>query len=136
MNSNELPQRCPQGIEIKKGSKHDYKESLGDDSNPDDYTYYNIYFEGKKVGNASYRYNNSYACWQIDRFLIYEDEEGNGYGSCLLKYISQEMWSIKRSHIKISPTKKEEFISWLIRRGFKETQVPGFPTTFYVLQPG
>ncbi|MBD2509807.1 GNAT family N-acetyltransferase [Nostoc muscorum FACHB-395] len=128
MNDNGLPE----GIEIRR----DFEEER---LNPP-YTYYKIYVEGEEVAVASYRlFNNQNPYWYIDEFIIFEQYRENGYGTYLLKYIIQNMWSKQRLPIHIYPTElqisKEKFIAWLVDRGFQIKPDRNTGHVFCILYP-
>jgi len=107
----------PKNIEI-------IRDFEGNNHNPK-YTYYKMYFNDEVVGRANYRlYNNEAPYWYIDEFVISKQHRKQGYGKYLLNYITEEMWSIQKLPINIYPTShqisKEDFIKWLVNRGFVE----------------
>jgi GNAT superfamily N-acetyltransferase len=107
----------PKNIEIRR----DFE---GENKNPK-YTYYKMYLNHEVVGIANYRlFKNEAPYWYIDEFVISKHHRKHGYGEYLLNYITEEMWSIQRLSIHIYPTgnhiPKEDFIKWLVNRGFVE----------------
>jgi len=117
-------------IEIKR----DFEEEK---HNPR-YTCYKIYLKDQVIVFANYRiFNNQAPYWYIDEFVISKHDRKQGYGSYLLKYIIDKMWSEQRLPIHIYPTSqqipKERFIEWLVHRDFVEQLWEG--KIFCILNP-
>lgn len=104
------------------------------------YTYYKMYLKDELIGVASYRlFNNQASYWYIDEFVILEQNRGKGYGSYLLNYIIDKMWSEQKLTIHIYPTSqqipKEKFIEWLVHRDFIEQPPMSTGNIFCILHP-
>lgn len=108
---------APKNIEIRR----DFEEEK---QNPK-YTYYKLYLNEEVIGIANYRlFNNKASYWYIDEFLTSKQHRKQGYGTLLLNYITEKMWSVQELPIHIYPTNqqipKEDCIKWLVNRGFVE----------------
>jgi hypothetical protein len=122
----------PEEIEIKRDTKEEEK-------NPK-YTYYKMYLQGNEIGVANYRlFQNQHSYWYIDEFVISNQDRQKGYGIHLLKHIIREMWSKLLLPIHIYPTTdqipKDQFITWLVHRGFVEEPNPNTNQVFCILYP-
>lgn len=103
---------APEGIEIKR----DLQEEQGRNCK----TYcFKIYNQNKEIGVAIYQLlgKSQDLRWYIDEFVIYDGYEQKGYGTYLMNYVCNQMWSEIQIPIYILPAewkmKKEDFIKWL-----------------------
>jgi|SanBayMetagenome_1026888.scaffolds.fasta_scaffold69065_2 GNAT superfamily N-acetyltransferase len=114
------PYELPAGIEIKRDFEREENEKLGfNPGNLGNYTFYKILWHDKEAGYASYRLRSPN--WYIDWFLIYEENEGKGLGTHLLKYITQKMSNEQRISITIHPgLERKKLISLLLKNKFQE----------------
>jgi Domain of unknown function (DUF1902)/Acetyltransferase (GNAT) family len=130
MSGVELP---PEGIKIRRDPEEEEK-------NPR-YVYYKMYLQGNEIGVANYRlFENQHPYWYIDEFVISEKDRQQGYSTYLLKYVIREMWSKLLLPIHIYPMSspqmpKEQFIAWLVHRGFIEAPDNNTHQMFCILHP-
>ena len=87
------------------------------------YSIYKIYLNDLEIGKSYYRIRRGYPDWYIDTFLIEEMYQEEGYGTYLMNYICNQMWSEQHYPIRIYPVgsteeKKLKFVSWLTKRDF------------------
>ncbi|MBC5795061.1 GNAT family N-acetyltransferase [Sphaerospermopsis sp. LEGE 00249] len=129
--------KAPQGIQIKRNYE---KEKKIEEINKIRYFCYEIYYQNLDIGESIYKIKQDPEIhWYIGTFVIDEQYRQKGYGSYLLKYLCNIMWSENSLPIIIYPApvncKKEDFIDWLTKRGFVENHdiLPG--KIYYSLYP-
>ncbi|QYX31296.1 GNAT family N-acetyltransferase [Sphaerospermopsis torques-reginae] len=129
--------KAPQGIEIKRNYETEKKNEVIDKRK---YFCYDIYYQNLHIGASFYKMKQDPEMhWYIETFFINEYYREKGYGSYLLKYLCNMMWSEKSLPIIIYPApvncKKEDFIDWFTKRGFVENHdiLPG--KIYYSLYP-
>lgn len=110
------------------------------EKNKPKYTCYQMSLKDEIIGFANYRlFKNQDSYWYIDEFLILEAYRGKRYGLYLMRDIIDKMWNEEKLPIHIYPTgeqiPKEEFIRWLVNRGFVQESDMYTKQIFCILHP-
>ena len=101
-------------------------QNLGD--NTEEACYQAFDDKNNLIGETTfYKRSQPYKHWYIDTLRVEKEYERQGFGTAILNEIKTIMFNIETLPIEIIPSgveiDKEEFIQWLIHRGFQEIEI-------------